>query len=81
MDNNEKKAYYYLAKYLALSNASELIKGHGEEGHSFEDEDLNTAYQKEQAILYKQLDARANVFRQKYEAMGFDIESITNENY
>lgn len=76
-----KKAQYYLASYQALSNAAEMIRGHGEEGFSFLDKAFDEAYQKQTKKLAKQLDERASVFSKKYELMGIDIDCAIGEGY
>ncbi len=76
-----KKARYFLAKYQTLSNAAEFIRSHGEEGFSFEDDDLNKAYLKENVKLAKQLNDRAEVFAKKYAKTGVDIDCDINMNY
>lgn len=77
----ENKARFYLSRYLSLSNAAEFIRGHGEEGHSFEDEQLNRMYLRSNQILSNQLEERSEKFMEKYKALGIDISSEVDMNY
>ena len=78
---NLQKARYFLAKYQALSNASEFIRSHGEEGFSYEDKDFHKVYLREIEKLSKQLDKRAEDFAKKYNQMNIEIDTSTDENY
>ena len=80
-DEAEKKATYYLAKALALSNAAEFIRGHGEEGFSFEDEQLEAQYKKAGEVLGKQLDNRSATYFAKYISLGIIISTNVDDNY
>jgi len=81
MTEQYKKALYFLAKYQALSNAAEMIRSHGEEGFSFEDKELDKAYQRETKKVAKQLNNRADVFSKKYEEINIDIDCEIDLNY
>ncbi len=70
-----RKATYYLAKYLSLSNAAEFIRSHGEEGHSFFNDELNESYLKSNGILYQQLEKRSLKYLKKYKEIGVEIDS------
>jgi len=75
MTEQYKKAQYFLASYQALSNASEMIRSHGEEGFSYEE------YMRQKKKIAEQLDKRAYQFFKKYEDMNLDIESEIDLNY
>lgn len=76
--SKESKAYYYLARQLALSNAAEFIRSHGEEGHSFINEKLNNEYQKQIKTVAAQLESRAFSFVVKFEEMNIEIDTETD---
>jgi hypothetical protein len=76
-----KKAIYYMAKTQALSNAAEFIRSHGEEGFSFNDEDLEKQYYKAKTELANQLDKRADIFKKKYDQLGIDVDTSIDEGY
>ena len=75
------KAITLLAKYQGLSNASEFIRSHGEEGFSFEDKKFNDVYLRENKKLSKRLDREAMVFWEKYLELGIKVESEVDDNY
>ena len=81
MTEQYKKAQYFLASYQALSNASEMIRSHGEEGFSYEDKAFNKEYMRQKKKIAEQLDKRAYQFFKKYEDMNLDIESEIDLNY
>jgi len=75
------KARTLLAKYQGLSNASEFIRSHGEEGFSFEDKKFNAVYMREKEKLSKRLDNEAMVFYKKYLELGIEIECEIDKDY
>jgi len=75
------KARTLLAKYQGLSNASEFIRSHGEEGFSFEDEKFNDVYMRENKKLSDRLDKEAMKFMDQYNELGIEIDSRVDENY
>jgi hypothetical protein len=75
------KARTLLAKYQGLSNASEFIRSHGEEGFSFEDKKFNDVYMRENQKLSERLNREAMVFWKKYLELGIDVESEIDDNY
>jgi len=75
------KARTLLAKYQSLSNASEFIRSHGEEGFSFEDKKFNKVYMRENKKLAKRLEKESRVFYEKYKKLGIDVSCDINENY
>lgn len=70
-----------MAKTQALSNAAEFIRSHGEEGFSFNDEDLEKQYYKAKTELANQLDKRADIFKKKYDQLGIDVDTSIDEGY
>lgn len=72
---NVNAARKNIAKFLALTNAAEFIRQHGEEGFSFSDKKLDRIYKRNTKQLADQLNKRAETFRLKYEATGIDIDT------
>jgi hypothetical protein len=68
--NSAKK---YMAKYMALSNAAEFIRGHCETGHAYEDEKLQDEYSKQQISIANQLDRRAMAALELYKKTGVEL--------
>ena len=68
------KARTLLAKYQGLSNASEFIRSHGEEGFSFDDEKFNDVYLRENKKLAERLEKEATKFYEKYRELGIEID-------
>ena len=77
MDKEFKKAIAKAAQALALSNAAEFIRSHSETGHSFEDSDLQSAYEKEIKRLSEQLTKRADKAFKDFENYGYNINMDT----
>lgn len=72
---NVNAARKNIAKFLALTNAAEFIRQHGEEGFSFRDKKLDKIYKRNTQQLAYQLNKRAEAFRLKYEATGIYINT------
>lgn len=77
---SKQKAITELAKYLAYSNAAEFIRQHGEEGHRFEDDKLNKAYDKYKIRIANMLDKLSEKHIEKYHAFDIDINSDVDEH-
>lgn len=75
----ESKAKFYLARFHSLSNAAEFIRSHGEEGFGFIDNELDSKYKSSNQLVGHQLNQRAMRFWYKYEALGIDIDSESND--
>ena len=75
------KARTLLAKYQGLSNASEFIRSHGEEGFSFEDKKFNNVYMREKEKISEKLDREAMVFYKKYLELGIEINCEIDSDY
>lgn len=68
-----QKAITLMAKYQAITNASEFIRSHGEEGFSFEDEKFNKTYLREAGKLSEKLEKMAEKYLEKYEELGIEV--------
>ena len=75
------KARTLLAKYHGLTNASEFIRSHGEEGFSFEDKKFNDVYMREKKKIAERLDKEAMVFYKKYLKLGIEIDCEIDKYY
>lgn len=81
MGLKESKAKYYLAKYHALSTAAEMIRSHGEEGFSYEDDSFNEEYQRQTGVLYHQLNERSKKFLKKYKELDITVDDSVRDKY
>lgn len=75
------KARTLLAKYQGLSNASEFIRSHGEEGFSFEDEKFNDVYLRENKKLAERLEKESIKFYEKYKELGIEVSCEIDSDY
>jgi hypothetical protein len=75
------KARTLLAKFNAITNASEFIRSHGEEGFSFEDKKFDDVYQRETKKLSAKLEKQAVKIWNEYEKLGIEIDDSIDENY
>lgn len=75
------KARTLLAKYHAITNASEFIRSHGEEGFSFEDKNFDAIYQRETKKLSERLEKLSDKIILEYDKLGIEINSSIDENY
>jgi hypothetical protein len=73
-----QKAMTLIAKYQALTNASEFIRSHGEEGFSFEDEKFNEIYLRETEKLSKKLQKLSEKYLKQYEDIGIEVNLEVN---
>ena len=71
----EKIAAKNLALKLAFENASEMIRSHGEEGFSFDNEILQKEYSKAILFASRKIVALANKYDKKYKSIGIEIDS------
>ena len=74
------KATTLLAKFHALSNASEFIRSHGEEGFSFQDENFDKVYKRETVKLSKKLDKMSSKFLLEYQKINIEINDEMHED-
>lgn len=74
-----QKAMTLMAKYQAMSNASEFIRSHGEEGFSFEDEKFNEIYLRETEKLSKKLQKLSEKYFKQYEDIGVEVNLEVND--
>ena len=68
------KARTLLAKFHSLTNASEFISCHGEEGFTFDDEKFNKIYLREKIKTAKKLDKQAEKYLVEYKRLGIEID-------
>lgn len=73
-----QKAMTLMAKYQALTNASEFIRSHGEEGFSFEDEKFNETYLRETEKLSEKLEKLSEKYLKQYEDFGVEVNLEVN---
>lgn len=78
---SKQKAMTALAKYQALSNASEFIRSHGEEGFSFDDENFNKTYLIETKKLSEKLYKLASKFHKHFESFGIEVNYEIDGSY
>lgn len=76
-----QKARTLLAKYQAYSNAAEMIRGHGEEGFSFEDKKFNKVYNRETKNVADKLNKKATEYYIAYLKLGIEIECEIDKDY
>jgi hypothetical protein len=72
------------AKFQAITNASEMIRGHGEEGFAFLDKKFDKIYKRETTKLSVKLDKMAekyNVEIEKLHKEGFFIDLEMDDDY
>jgi len=72
------------AKFQAITNASEMIRGHGEEGFSFMDKKFDKIYKRETHKLATKLNKMAEKYSveiKKLEDIGFVIDLEIDDNY
>lgn len=71
----KKIAAKNLALKLAFENASEMIRSHGEEGFSFDDEMLHEEYSKAILFASRKIISLAAKYDKKYKSIGIEIDS------
>ena len=71
----EKTASKNLALMLAFQNASEMIRSHGEEGFSFDNELLDKEYRNAVKIAADRILRLSEKYERKYNQIGIDIDS------
>lgn len=73
-----QKAMTLMAKYQALTNASEFIRRHGEEGFMFENEKFHKTYLRETAKLSEKLEKLSDKYLKQYEDIGIEVDLEIN---
>lgn len=75
------KARTLQAKFQALTNAAEMIRGHGEEGFSFDDKEFDKIYHRETKKLSEKLNKIADKHQLEYDKLGIEINTEIDKDY
>lgn len=73
------RARTLMAKYQALTTASEMIRGHKDVGFSYDDEQFDEVYDREIKKLSQKLLKTADKYLREYENMGIKVD-LSTEN-
>jgi len=75
------KARTLNAKYHAITNASEMIRSHGEEGFAFIDKKFDKVYKRETKKLSDKLNKMSEKYLIELEKLGIDINVDIKHDY
>ena len=79
--SQEQIAAKNLALMLAFQNASEMIRSHGEEGFSFDNELLGKEYRKAVNVAAKRILRMSIKYEEQYNKMGIEIDSSCDDSF
>ena len=79
--SQEQIAAKNLALMLAFQNASEMIRSHGEEGFSFDNELLDKEYRKAVNTAAKRILRLSIKYEEQYKKIGIEIDSSCDDAF